>query len=183
MTLRSSMAHAAGWSRRGGPYFPLPASTLLVVWLGLIAIAVTGSGIFGASLSLVLPAWKLWSGAAWLILSAGLAWVVFIPALAWGTRESLAVCFHVSLLTMAAGEIVLITGALLNAALWAIAATHHAAAINASVVACSNVVMAAVLATLLAHRGVPAWKSLAVWILALNGTGTLLFTFFAQLLP
>jgi hypothetical protein len=177
------MAHAAGWSRRGGPYFPMPAGTLLVVWLGLIGIAVGGSGIFGASLSLVLPAWNLWSGAAWLILSAGLAWVFFIPALAYFSRESLAVCFHVSLLTMAAGEVVLVSGALLNLALWLSSATQHAAVINMGVVACSNVVMVAVLATLLARRGVPAWKSVAVWIVALNGTGALLFTLFARVLP
>ncbi len=177
------MAHAAGWSRRGGPYFAMPAGTLLTVWLMLIGIAVAGSGIFGASLSLVLPEWNVWSGAAWLILSAGIAWLVFIPALAHFCRESLAVCFHVSLITMAAGELVLTTGALLNLCLWASAATHHAALINASVVACSNVVMAAVLATLLARRGVPVWKPLTVWMVALNGTGALLFTLFARLLP
>ncbi|MGV3532540.1 MAG: hypothetical protein ACO1QR_09230 [Chthoniobacteraceae bacterium] len=181
-TLRSSMAHAAGWSRRGGPYFPLPAGTLLVVWVALIGIAVVGSAMFGASLSLVLPQWNVWSSAAWLVLSAGLAWVVFIPALASVSRESFAVCFHVSLLTMAAGEAVLVAGAALNVALWLASVTAHAAVINYTTVAFSNVVMITVLATLLARRGVPAWKSIAVWLVALNGTGALLFLLFARLL-
>jgi hypothetical protein len=177
------MAHAAGWSRRGGPYFPMPAGTLLVVWIALIAIAVVGSALFGASLSLVLPVWNGWSGAAWLVLSAGLAWVVFIPALSWISGEALAVCFHVSLLTMAGGEAVLVIGAALNLALSLVSATAHAVVINYTIVACSNVVMIAILATLLSRRGVPAWKSIAVWLVALNGTGTLLFAVLAPLLP
>jgi hypothetical protein len=76
---------------------------------------------------------------------------------------------------MAFGEVVLASGALVNALLRFHSITVNAAAINCLVVALSNIVMAAVLARLLKTRRVAAARTLVLWMLALNGSGALFF--------
>lgn len=152
----------------------------LRLWSLLIAVAVGGSCLYGASLSLVLPVWSGGNGAAWLAISAGLAWCVFIPSLSALTRTPFIVCWHACLVAMGGGEVVLMSGALVNAMLWRCHSLAHAAAINAGVVLLSNIVMAALLTLQLHRRGVPTGRALAAWMLILNGSGAL---FFAGLYP
>ena len=150
---------------------PLPVGQ----WSLLTAVAVAGSCLFGASLSLVLPGWSIASGAAWLAISAGLAWCVFIPSLSALTRIPFAVCCHACLIAMGGGEVVLASGALVNAVLWLRHATELAVVINAGTVLLSNIAMAVLLAMQLHGRGAPIGRILAAWMLILNGSGALLF--------
>lgn len=159
-----------------------PSNAIARRWLVLAAFAIGGSLSYGASLALVLPGWEIAKAALWLALSAGLAWCVFVPALRAGTGVSWRECCESSLLTMAFGEVALISGVLVNATLWRLGLTGHAVAINALIVALSNVVMAAMLATLLRGRGVAPQRTIGLWLLALNGSGAVLFFAFFQLL-
>jgi hypothetical protein len=151
------------------------------VWVWLLCIAVIGSGIYGASLALVLP-WNFLDGALWLILSAGAGWCVFIPAIIIVTNRKLFVCFHACLVTMAYGEAVLLFAAAINLLISASSAPFDPAAINLGMVGVSNVVMAAALAAQLRVLDVPIWKSIAAWVLFLNGSGALFFRLFQRLL-
>jgi len=142
--------------------------------VALGAVAVCGSLIYGASLAWVLPRWSLQGAAAWLTLSAGLAWCVFIPSLLWSTRITWRECLDACLWTMAAGEVVLVTGALGNGLLARAGGCANAALINALIVALSNIVMAAALTVRLRPR-VNAWRTVTLWMLVLNGSGALFF--------
>lgn len=144
-------------------------------WSVLVGVAIAGSLLFGASLSWVLPGWGTGDAALWLSLSAGLAWCVFIPALHKFTALRWRECFDACLVTMAFGEVVLATGAAVNALLYLHAITSNAVLINCLIVALSNVVMATVLARLLRTRGVVVGRTLALWILTLNGSGAMFF--------
>jgi hypothetical protein len=145
-------------------------------WSLLLAVAVGGSLLYGASLGLVLPGWQLGGAALWLTLSAGLAWCVFIPALWLITRLTIWRCLDACLITMAAGEVVLTSGALVNALLWWHDLTPNGAVINALVVGVSNIAMAGMLTLQLRRSGVTVARTLALWMLALNGSGAVFFT-------
>jgi hypothetical protein len=149
-------------------------------WTLLLAVAVGGSILYGASLSLVVPGWRVGGAALWLTLSAGFAWCVFIPALWFATRLPLRRCLDACLLTMGGGEVVLASGALVNALLWWRDLSGNGALMNALVVGVSNIAMAALLALQLRRVGVTVTRTLTLWMVALNGSGTV---FFALLLP
>lgn len=144
-------------------------------WIILGAVAVGGSLLYGASVAVVLPNWSLLGAALWLALSAGLAWCVFIPALWMATKLPLWRCLDSSLITMAAGEVVLINGALANVILWQQGIVAHAALINLAVVGISNVTMAAMLAFQLHAWRIPLARTVALWMLVLNGSGAVFF--------
>ncbi len=145
-------------------------------WVALVAVAVGGSLLYGASVALVLPHWSFTGAAIWLALSAGLAWCVFIPALWLATRLPLWRCLDSSLATMAAGEVVLFSGALVNLLLWRQGICTHAPLINLVVVGISNVTMAAVLVLELRSYRIPSARTLSLWTLVLNGSGVVFFT-------
>ncbi|HZU52910.1 MAG TPA: hypothetical protein VFF77_03380 [Holophagaceae bacterium] len=149
----------------------------VTAWSALTAIAVIGSCFYGASLARVLP-WDPRGSTLWLALSSGLGWCVLGPALIFATRQHPKALVQACLVTMAYGEAVLFIGACLNL----FVRVTHPALLNASVVAGSNVVMAFALASQLRVLGVPAWKTLACWMLALNGSGALFFFLFRRLL-
>lgn len=160
-------------------WFDTPAQPIpWLRWVALGFVAVAGSLLYGASLSLVLPGWESWSAAVWLALSAGIAWCVLIPVLCRVGRVAWVPCCDACLLTMAVGEGVLVSGALLNTLLWMACGSVHAAAINGVVVGISNVVMASVLAHRLRLHGVPPRRTWAAWMLALNGSGAVFFFIF-----
>lgn len=144
-------------------------------WTALAAFAAGGSLLYGGSLALVLPGWNPGAAALWLTLSAGLAWCVFLPALRACTGLRWGECVDAGLVTMAFGEVVLVSGALANALLWRHGVLENAALINWLIVALSNAVMAAGLALLLRPRGVAIVRTLALWMLALNGSGAVFF--------
>ena len=144
-------------------------------WSLLLAVAVGGSMLYGASLGLVLPGWRLGGAALWLTLSAGLAWCVLIPALWFVTRISFHRCLDACLVTMAGGEVVLASGALANAMLWWQDLTANAAPINALVVAVSNIAMAVMLAFQMRRVGIGVARALVLWMLALDGSGAVFF--------
>ncbi len=152
---------------------PLPYAT----WGALTGIAVAGSAVYGASLSLVLPRWRPTGGALWLALSAGAGWCVFGPTLVVVTRRDPFALAHACLVTMAYGEGVLVGGAMLNALLARAPEPQpiDATAFNLGWVGLSNVVMASALALQLRVLGVPARTSLLLWMGALNGSGAVFF--------
>jgi hypothetical protein len=130
-------------------------------WVLLTALAFAGTAAFGIRQGL--SAEGSWTEAARLVFSAGGAWAMLIPALCLAARLGLPVVFHASLVTMACGEAALVAGALLPGfPAWAW-------------VVLSNVTMAAVLCALLAPLRVPWKKTLALWIVVLDGTGALLY--------
>ncbi len=168
------MAHTIlheGGDLEAGPRMTIPFTR----WSLLLAVAIGGSLLYGASLSLVLPGWNLGGAALWLTLSAGLAWGVFIPTLWLAARLPLWRCLDACLVTMAAGEVILASGALVNAVLWWQDLAVNAALINALVVGISNIAMAAVLALLLRRCAISVVRTLALWMLALNGSGAVFF--------
>jgi hypothetical protein len=86
------------------------------------------------------------------------------------------------MVTMVYGEAVLILGAVLNFAayrLWhaenALRLGALAIPLNFSFVGLANVLMACVLAVQFEGLGVSAWRTLACWMVCLNGVGALLF--------
>ncbi|MBS1767152.1 MAG: hypothetical protein JST05_07105 [Acidobacteria bacterium] len=153
------------------PFWPV------ATWSALAAIAVVGSGFYGASLARVLP-WDPRGSALWLALSSGLGWCVLGPALIFATRQRPKALAQACLVTMAYGEAVLCIGALLNLFVHA----EHPGLLNAGAIALSNALMAFALASQLRALGVPLWKTLACWMLALNGSGALFFFLFRHLL-
>ncbi|MEA3210583.1 MAG: thiamine transporter [Chthoniobacter sp.] len=144
-------------------------------WAGLVAVAVAGSLLYGSSLSWVLHDWKSGGAALWIALGAGLAWGVFIPALRFGTRLSWVACLDSSLIVMAFGEVILVNGAVVNWLLQSLAVTSFAALINGLLVAISNLTMAVALTLLLRARGVPPGRTVALWMVVLNGSGAVFF--------
>jgi len=153
------------------PFWPV------ATWSALTAIAVIGSYFYGASLAHVLP-WDPRGSALWLALSSGLGWCVLGPMLIAATRQHPKALAQACLVTMAYGEGVLVIGALINLFI----RMDHPVFANALVIAVSNVVMAFALASQLRALEVPIWKTLACWMLALNGSGALFFFLFRHLL-
>jgi hypothetical protein len=161
-----------------------PAFTQLPykTWSWLAAIAVSGSGLYGASLSLVLPGWSTADGALWLILSAGLGWCIFGPALILVTGRNIFTVTHACLVTMAYGEAVLIGGAIINLVQYFINISIDPFIFNFACVGLANLVMAATLTLQFRAVDVPGWKTLLVWMAILNGSGVVFFTLFRRLL-
>lgn len=151
------------------------ATAPLAIWVGFIAVAVVGSLVYGASLTLVLNGWSAINGAVWLAASAGLGWCVFVPVLIAVTRRRTVTCVHACLVTMAYGEVVLVSGALLNFVVSETALPINPALLNFGIVGISNVVMAAVLAAQLRTLGVGKGLVLAMWFVVLNGSGACFF--------
>jgi hypothetical protein len=130
-------------------------------WGPLLAIAVAGTALYGATL----PG----SSALGLLAVTGPPWGLFGPALAWITRRRISTCAHACLVTMAYGVGILAVGAGINLLLgpgprfillW---------------VGLSNGVMALALTRQLSTVGVRAWKTLGAWLLALDLPGLVLF--------
>ncbi len=144
-------------------------------WLILASVAILGSCFYGASLSLVLPSWNLLAATAWLAVSAGLAWGIFIPLLHGITRVPFLTCFDACLTTMAGGEVVLMSGALINVLMRLLDVIAYAAWINVTIVAISNATMLAFLVRLLWRRRVAPRVTVALWMLILNGSGAVAF--------
>lgn len=157
--------------------FAIAPSWPVTAWSALTAIAVIGSCIYGASLALVLP-WDPRGSALWLAISSGLGWCILGPVLILVMGQSPKALAHACLVTMAYGEGVLFIGALLNL----FVRVTHPGLVNAVVIAISNVVMASALTSQLRVLGIPPWKTLACWMLALNGSGALFFFLFRRLL-
>lgn len=143
---------------------PVRAATL-----AMVGVAVFGSMFYGASLSRAVGSDALGT-ALWLTICAGLGWAALIPALTVASRLPLGTVLSECLISICFGEAVLAMGALLNYFGFA-----SGVGPNAVVVLVSNVVMAVVLAVGLARRGCPAWKTLALWLFALDGVGASAF--------
>jgi hypothetical protein len=129
-------------------------------WLGFVLLAFAGTALFGAGQG-------SWTEAGRLVFGAGGAWMVLIPALWIATRLAFPVLLQACLVTMAYGELVLLTGVVMprfpgGPETW---------------VLISNLIMAAALTVLLGKLGVPRTKTLALWMVFLNGTGTVLYFF------
>ncbi len=153
-------------------------------WANLTAIAVGGSLVYGASLSLLFRRWRPGRSALWLALSAGGGWCIFGPLLVLLSRLRAQTCAQACLTTMVYGEAVLVSGAGINMWLGLKGSFKEAvlARWNVALVGISNLVMATALTRQLHALGVPAWKTLLSWMIVLNGSGTLLFGFFRRLL-
>jgi len=184
MPLWPYLRHPRTGLRRFDADKPRLATLPYGAWGGLAGIAVAGSSLYGASLALVLPAWRPARGALWLALSAGAGWLVFGPALVLVSRRNPFSLAHACLVTMAYGEAVLVTGAALNALLALTAPPQRVAPapFNLAWVGLSNVVMATALTLQLRAIDVPARRTLLLWAVGLNGSGALFFTFFRRLL-
>ena len=140
--------------------------------LCLMAVAVAGSLIYGASLAAVFPAWSERGTAAWLAISAGLAWCVFGPVLLRIAQTPWRVCLLACLVSMAFGEAILVTGAGLNF----LGLTRAVPAVaNWLIVIAANITMAVTLALQMRVLNVPAGRVLAAWCGVLNGAGAVLF--------
>lgn len=152
-------------------------------WIALTVIAVVGSCLYGASLSLVLPDWQPTGGALWILLSAGLGWFIFGPSLIYITKKNIFICAQACMITMAYGEGVLTIAALVNLFLYFnLPVSLDLAMLNFTMVVVSNIVMATVLTLQMQAIQVAWWKSLLTWMLALNGSGVVFFYLLRQIL-
>ncbi len=159
-------------------------------WGVLAAIAVGGSCAYGASLGLALPRRRPVPSAIWLTCAAGLGWCALGPALVWGTGRRVAACVQACLVTMAYGEGVLALGAAANVVRRMAAGPARKPArstpqpiepaqaagmvrLNLGIVALANGLMAVGLAAQLRALGVPARKTLLLWVTVLDGSGAL----------
>lgn len=160
---------------------PQPPS---LVWAGLVAIAVGGSFLYGASLSFVFPQWHPVAGAVWLALSAGLGWCVLGPALILFCRRNPFTLAHACMVAMAYGEGVLVIGAAFNLLLarFPSGSPLSPLSFNIGLNVVGNLTMATILALQLRAVQVPIWKTLLLWMLFLNGSGALFFSILRPLL-
>jgi hypothetical protein len=133
-------------------------------WAWLVAIAIAGTILYGATLPAI--------SALQLLAATGLSWCLFGPALVVVARRRISTCAHACLVTMAYGIGVLAVGAGINVLL------HPGPLFNAAWVLLSNVLMAMALARQLGTVGVRAWKTLAAWVIVLDGAGGTLFGIF-----
>lgn len=157
----------------------LPYST----WVALTIIAIVGSCVYGASLSLVLPTWKPTGGALWILLSAGFGWFIFGPTLIFVSKKSIFTCAHACMVTMAYGEGVLSLAALVNFFIsFSLPISIDIGVLNFLMVVVSNIVMATVLTLQMQAISVAWYKSLLSWMLALNGSGAIFFWVFQKIL-
>jgi hypothetical protein len=147
------------------------------LWSPLGAIAILGSLLYGASLSLRLP-WSRMGAALWLTLASGLGWLALGPLLRAATGLPWRLLATACLLTMAYGEAVLQVGALLNL-VWSMPAPGL---VNLLIVLVSNAAMGSALALQLRGLGVPVRRTWLCWLLGLDGSGTLFFLLFRFLL-
>jgi hypothetical protein len=154
------------------------------LWASLAALAVGGSLVYGASLSLFFHRLRPQRSALWLALSAGGSWCIFGPLLVLLSHRRAQTCVQACLTTMAYGEAVLVSGAGINVWLHLKGSFKEAALAcwNVALVGISNLVMATALTGQLRALGVPAWKTLLSWMVVLNGGGALLFGLFRRLL-
>ena len=154
------------------------------LWASLAAIAVGGSLVYGASLSLLFHRWRPQHSALWLTLSAGGSWCIFGPLLVLVTRRRARTCAQACLTTMAYGQAVLVSGTAINVWLRLKGSFKEAALArwNLALVGLSNLLMATALTRQLRTLGVSAWKTLLSWMVVLNGSGILLFGLFRRLL-
>jgi hypothetical protein len=141
------------------------------LWIVLVLLAIGGSLLYGASLSLVIPQWHPLSGALWLALSAGIAWCIFGPLLVILSHSSPFTCAHSCLTTMAYGELILVAAAAFNL-IGAIGQFHALSYVLSNIlfVALSDAIMAIMLTLQMQALGMPLWKTLAAWIFVLNGS-------------
>lgn len=152
-------------------------------WAALTAIAIVGSCLYGASLSLVLPDWQPTGGALWILLSSGLGWFIFGPTLIFVTKKNILICAHACMVTMAYGEGVLTLTALANLILsFNLPVSFNVGVFNFAMVVVSNIVMMLVLTLQMQAIGIAWWKTFLVWMLALNGSGAIFFLLFQQVL-
>ena len=162
---------------------PLLLSTtqkLLTRWALLTSIVFAGSAWYGASVAHALDI-SYGRGALWLIASTGLSWCVFGPLLIAVTRKTAAQCVDACLVTMTAGIAVLAIGGTVNVSMAGVP-TFDAATFNWAWVGLSNVVMAAVIVRRFSLLNVVWYKTLAVWVLGLDGAGALMFWLFRHLI-
>lgn len=171
--LRKPVEQIQALNRQGLTLTQLPYTPWM--WLSLIAVA--GTGIYGASLRLAVREWSAWQVALCLILATGLSWCVFGPLLVVLTRRNAFVCAHACLVTMAYGEGVLLITASLNALCYILGhpICSDPKAFNVACVAASNIIMAVALTRQLSSLGVPHWKTLLLWAVALDGCGIAFF--------
>jgi hypothetical protein len=128
-------------------------------WLAFLAVA--GTVLYGATLPRV--------SAPRLLGATGLSWCLFGPALVGVTHRRISTCAHACLVTMAYGIGILAVGAGINLLL------DPGPLFNALWVGLSNAVMGSALVRQLATLGVPPWRTIAAWVVALDGPGALLF--------
>ena len=145
------------------------------LWSALVLLAIFGSLAFGASLVLVMRDVASWRLAVWFAGAAGAAWCVFIPATICLSGESWRRCAHIALITMAAGEVVLIGGAALHLLLWLPGLAPVGPSLHIATVALSNLAMAAAFTLQFRNCGIAPWKPVVWWMLILNGSGVLFF--------
>ncbi|HEX5323448.1 MAG TPA: hypothetical protein VFW40_06660 [Capsulimonadaceae bacterium] len=142
--------------------------------LALLGLAIGGSLLYGASLSLVFPHQAAVGASLWLALSAGLSWCIFLPALVIVAKRPIPACVAICLVTMAVGEAFLVAGALGNLLL-AYVPVVSPITFNCSCVGLANATMAVAMTRQMAVLRVPAWKTLLLWLVVLDGAGALFF--------
>lgn len=140
------------------------------VWIPLAILAIGGSLIFGASMARHLH-WSFWGAAWWLTLGAGSGWLLLGPTLRRATRLPWRVLAHACMVTMAYGEMVLLSGA----ALFRCWSPVHPMGAHFLLIGVSNVVMGSALVLQLKALNVPRWRTALCWCGALNGGGALCF--------
>jgi len=159
---------------------PSQTRSLLTRWALLTSIVFAGSAWYGASVAHALGIGYS-RGGLWLIASTGLSWCIFGPLLIAVTRRTVAQCVDACLINMTAGIGILAVGGIVNLSMTG-AHGFDAVTFNQGWVGLSNIVMAAVIVHRFSLLNVAWYRTLAVWVLGLDGAGALMFWLFRHLI-
>lgn len=159
-----------------------PYSYLL--WIGYLILAIGGSALYGASLSLHFEHWSFDLGAYWVIISASCSWILLFGTtyLIGYKKISLRWLIQISLETVVYGVTVLIAASLVNL----IAKGLHFPSLlmvtpNILLVLFSNILMADHYIREMKTQHFSPPLSLLLWLTLLDGFGIFFLYFFGKM--
>ena len=127
--------------------------------------------IYGATLPLVTPleGWLHWG--LTFTFAVGVAWFVFAPMVGLATGKATPVVAQSCLVAMGYAAGALEVGFIVNLCFWAFGSAGTCLiTFNLVCLAAANVIASAAVASQFHGVGVPAWKSLGLWLAAFNGS-------------
>ncbi|MEM0897986.1 MAG: hypothetical protein AAGJ79_14005 [Verrucomicrobiota bacterium] len=155
---------------------PQPLRRTAAFWAGLVFLAFGGTALYAASAAPFLPVLPVRESMIILVMATGGAWVVFgLGAVLW-LQVPIRDMARASLLTMAAGEAVLLVTAALNAAFFLLGPDPGfvPAVTNIAGLMAADALMAIVMTHHLIRMGLHPLHAAILWIGALHGIAVVL---------
>ena len=147
---------------------------------GLAGLAFIGTALYAGSFIFHPEAGRLVRIATGIALSAGMAWMILGKAIlfmAGRSGQRIMMWFDTCLLTIASGEVLLLTAAALNLAAY-FAQVRLSPALHLGLLLASDAVMAAMFIWRSTRLGISPGVATLLWIVALNGSFAVLMVLF-----